>query len=161
MFWRFIGGFMPRLWNKDAEGSEVFLLVLMEGERASAHPHDLAREGETDAAALLLRGEEGHKDMGGNHGIDNLLVIHLALLLLLAHMLQDELDAVERLVQHLVLLHSPLRGGEMEGEVAVVDGIEEKRHLLDVAAVVAVEPQVPHHGNDRNDDDGKQFQIHF
>ena len=70
-----------------------------------------------------------------------LLVIFLPLHLLFPCMLQEELDAVERLVQNIVLL-IPLFCGEVKGEVAIIDSIKKETHLLDVTAIVAVKPDV-------------------
>ena len=53
------------LWNDDAEGGDSLRLVLMEREAAAAYSHDLAGEGETDAASFRLRGEERDEDVGG------------------------------------------------------------------------------------------------
>jgi len=39
---------------------------LVQCEASAAHSHDLAREGETDAASLLLGGEERDEDVGGD-----------------------------------------------------------------------------------------------
>lgn len=48
-------------------------------------------------------------------------------------MLKDGLDSVEGSVDEFIILR--LRLGEAEGEVAIVDSIEEKRHLVCIAAV--------------------------
>ena len=53
------------LWNDDAEGGDSLCLVLMEREAAAAYSHDLAGEGETDAASFRLRGEERDENVGG------------------------------------------------------------------------------------------------
>ena len=75
------------------------------------------------------------------HRIQNLLVIFLPIHLLLSRMLQEELDAVEGFVQNLILL-KPLLRRKVEGEIPIIYRIKKEGYLLDVAAIVAVEPDV-------------------
>ena len=53
------------LWDDDAEGGDSLCLVLKEREAAAAYSHDLAEEGEPNAASFRLRGEERDENMRG------------------------------------------------------------------------------------------------
>ena len=75
-------------------------------------------------------------------------------------MLQEKLDAVKRLVQNLVLL-IPLFCGEVEGEVAIVNGIKKEPYLLDVATIVTVEANVAHYSHKQNHYDDNLFIVHI
>ena len=75
------------------------------------------------------------------HRIQNLLVIFLPIHLLLSRMLQEELDSVEGLMQNLILL-KPLLRRKTEGEIPIIYRIKKEGYLLDVAAIVAVKPDV-------------------
>ena len=51
------------LRNDDAEGGDALLFILMKSKAATAYSHNLAGEGETDAASFRLRGEERDEDV--------------------------------------------------------------------------------------------------
>jgi len=65
----------------------------------------------------------------------------------------------ERLVQNIVLL-VPLFCGEVEGEVAIVNGIKKEAHLLDVATIVAVEANISHHCHEQKHNYYNLINIH-
>lgn len=53
------------LRDDDAERGYALRFVLTKRKAASAYSHDLAGEGETDAASFGLCGEERNEDVGG------------------------------------------------------------------------------------------------
>ena len=53
------------LRDDDAERGDAMRLVLTQRKAASAYSHDLAGQGETDAASFGLCGEERNEDVGG------------------------------------------------------------------------------------------------
>ena len=86
----------------------------------------------------------------GVHRVEDDLIIFLPLNLLVACMLKDCLDSIEGRIDDFIILR--LRFGEAEGEVAIVDSIKEKRHLMRIAAVAAPQRDVKGQRKKKQDD---------